>query len=149
MALFDRIQEDLKQAMKAGEKEKVGVFRMMVSEIKRLAIDEGRRDEITDELVVSALSRSAKRRRESIEQYRAAGREDLAAKEEAELEIVARYLPAPLTEEELQALVIRAIEETGAEGRKDMGKVMKAVMPKVQGRADGKAVQRMVLDRLG
>ena len=107
MSLFDRIQEDLKQAMKAREKEKVGVFRMMVSEIKRLAIDEGKRDEITDELVVGALSRSAKRRKESIEQYRAAGREDLARKEEQELEIVACYLPAPLTDEEIEYIIYR------------------------------------------
>lgn len=148
MTLFDRIQNDLKQAMKAGEKEKVGVYRMTISEIKRLAIDEGKRDEITDELVIAALSRSAKRRKESIEQYRSAGREDLAAREEEELALLSRYLPAPFSEEELEILVMEAIRETGAAGKKDMGKVMKAVMPKVQGRADGKQVQRMVLDRL-
>jgi uncharacterized protein YqeY len=149
MDLIERINEDLKAAMKAGEKEKVGIFRMILSEIKKAAIDQKMREEISDEIVVAALTRGVKTRKESVTQYRSAGREDLAAKEEMEIELLSTYLPEPLSEEEIAALIEAAVEETGAAGKKDMGKIMKIVMPKTLGRADGKRIQQMVLDRLG
>lgn len=148
MGLFEKINGDLKTAMKAGEKEKVGIYRMLISEIKRIAIDQNQRDDIDDDLVLSALTRAMKTRKESARQYREGGREDLAVKEDKEVELVSVYLPQALGEEELGALVDQAISEVGAESKKDMGKVMKAVMPKTKGRADGKMVQKMVMERL-
>ena len=149
MSLFESLNEDVKKAMKAGEKEKVGIYRMLLSEVKKAAIDQMSREEISDELVILTLTKSVKSRKESVEQYRAAGRDDLASKEEMEIEIISTYLPNPLSEEEIAGLVAETIAEVQAEGKKDMGKVMKAVMPKVQGRADGKKVKQVVLEKLG
>jgi len=148
MSLFTLINEDLKKAMKAGEKEKVGIFRMILSDIKKIAIDLGTRDEISDELVNQALVKGVKSRKESVTQYRAANREDLAVKEEAEIEVLSVYLPKSLEDNEISEMIQEAIQETQASGKKDMGKVMKAVMPKIMGRADGKKVQQMVMDQL-
>jgi uncharacterized protein YqeY len=149
MGLFEKINEDLKAAMKGGDKEKVGIYRMVISEIKKAAIDKKMRDEIKDELVIASLTKAVKSRKESVAQYSTAGREDLAAKEEAEIEVISAYLPSPLTDEEIMGFIEAAISETQASGKKDMGKVMKVVMPNTQGRADGKKVQQMVLERLG
>ena len=148
MALIDDMNAALKVAMKEGRKDEVGIYRMLLSEVKRMAIDRRERDEIGDELVIDALTKARKSRLESVEQYRAAGRNDLAAKEEAEIAIVEQYLPAGLSPEELAAIVDEAVAEAGAETPKDMGKVMKVVMPKVKGRADGKEVQKLVMERL-
>lgn len=148
MALIDDMNAALKAAMKEGRKDDVGIYRMLLSEVKRMAIDRKERDEISDELVIDALTKARKSRLESVEQYRAAGRDDLAAKEEVEIAIVEQYLPAGLSSEELAAIVDEAVAEAGAETPKDMGKVMKVVMPKVKGRADGKEVQKLVMERL-
>jgi len=148
MSLIDAMNDAVKSAMKGGRKDEVGIYRMLISEVKRLAIDRQERDEITDELVIDALTKAKKSRLDSVEQYRAAGREELAAKEEAEIVVIEQYLPAGLSPEELAVLVDEAVAESGAAGPKEMGKVMKVVMPKVKGRADGKEVTRLVMERL-
>ncbi len=148
MTLMEEMNEALKAAMKAGRKDEVGIYRMLLSEVKRLAIDRKERDEVTDEIVVDAMTKALKSRKESVSQYRAGGREDLAEKEETEIAVIEKYLPEALSEDEITALVDEAIAETGAESPKEMGKVMKALMPKVKGRADGKVVSRLVTERL-
>lgn len=148
MSLYEKINEDLKKAMKAGEKEQVGIFRMLLSEVKKAAIDQNTRDDIKDDLVIGALTKGMKSRKESVKQYKAGGREDLAAKEEAEIDVIKSYLPQPLSEEELDTLIDAAISELGAAGKKNMGQVMKTVVPRIQGRADGRTVQQKVIARL-
>lgn len=148
MALIDAMNDALKSAMKGGRKDEVGIYRMLLSEIKRLAIDRKMRDEIEDDLVIEALTKAKKTRQESVEQYRSGGRDDLADKEEAEIAIVQQYLPESLSTEEIAAIVDAAVTESGAQSPKEMGKVMKLVMPKVKGRADGKEVNRLVMERL-
>lgn len=146
MAVIDRIDQDLKQALKAGEKHKVTVLRGLKSDIKYRQIAEQK--ELTDEQVNEVLASNAKKRRESIEQFQAAGRQDLVDKETFELDVIQNYLPQQLSENELRALITEAITESGAESAKDMGKVMKALMPRVRGKADGKLVNRMVSEIL-
>jgi len=148
MGIFEDMNEALKSAMKGGRKDEVGIYRMLLSEIKRLAIDSGTRDDIGDELVLDALTRAKKSRLESVRQYRDGGRDDLAVKEEAEIAIIEGYLPAALSESELAAIVEEAVAESGAATPKEMGRVMKLVMLRVKGRADGKQVQRLVMSRL-
>lgn len=148
MGIYEKMNDDLKAAMKEGRKEDVGIYRMILAEIKNRAIEMNSRDDIDDALCIASLVRSVKTRLASVEQYQAADRQDLAEKEEYEIEIISIYLPEALTEEELAAMVDEAVAEAGATSPKDMGKVMKIVMPKTQGRADGKTVQRLVLERL-
>jgi len=145
MSLYEKINDDLIAAMKGGEKDKVGIFRMLLSEIKRIAIDSNNRDDINDDLVLTALTRALKSRKESVRQYREADREDLAEKEEIEIELVSLYLPEAISEEEISVIIDESIAEIGAQSKQDMGKVMRVVMPKLKGRADGKAVQKMVM----
>ncbi|WP_457642999.1 GatB/YqeY domain-containing protein [Persephonella sp.] len=144
--LLKRLQEEMKTAMKSGEKERLSVIRMLISEIKKVQID--RKKELSDDEIIQVLQKYAKQRKESIKQYREAGREDLAQKEEFELKVVQEFLPQPLSEEELKAVVEQAISETGASSMKDMGKVMKVVMEKVKGRADGSVVSAIVKEKL-
>ena len=127
--------------MKAGEKERVGALRMIVNELQK-AEKEGKDDEL------AVLQRERKRRLESAEAYREAGRDDLADGEEREAEIIEAYLPQQLSEEELRAIVGDVVAETGAASPKEMGQVMSQVMPKVQGRADGKRVSAVVKELL-
>ncbi|WP_457640065.1 GatB/YqeY domain-containing protein [Persephonella sp.] len=144
--LLKRLQEEMKTAMKSGEKERLSVIRMLISEIKKVQID--RKKELSDDEIIQVLQKYAKQRKESIKQYKEAGREDLAQKEEFELKVVQEFLPQPLSEEELKAVVEQAISETGASSMKDMGKVMKVVMEKVKGRADGSVVSAIVKEKL-
>jgi uncharacterized protein len=127
--------------MKGGDRERVGALRLVLSELQKAA-KEGNDDE------VGVLRRERKRRLDAAEQFRDGGREELAAREEAEAELIAGYLPAELSDEELDALVHEAVTETGATSPKEMGAVMKAVMPKVAGRADGKRVSAKVREAL-
>jgi uncharacterized protein YqeY len=147
-----RILDDLKTAMKAGDKERLAVLRMIKAEIQRreveLRAERGRDYELPDDEVLAVLTRAAKQRRESIESFRGGGRDDLAAREEAELAVVEAYLPRALTDDELSALVEAAIAETGAAAPADMGKVMKVLVPRTKGRADGKRVSALVRERL-
>ncbi len=147
MGLKEKIMADMKEAMKAKDAAKVSTLRLLLSEIKNREID--KRGELTDDEVIAVIQKAVKQRKESIEQYEKAGRSELVEKEKKELEILEAYLPQPLTEEELDALIDETIKEVGATSIKDMGKVMKAIMPKVRGRADGKLVNQKVREKLG
>ena len=142
MTAAERVKSDLTTAMKAGERERVGALRLVLSELQKAA-KEGGDDE------VAVLRRERKRRLDAAEQFRAGGRSELADKEQAEAELIAAYLPAELSDDELAALVAEKVEQTGAASPKDMGKVMGAVMPAVGGRADGKRVSALVREKLG
>jgi uncharacterized protein YqeY len=141
MTLADRVKQDLTSAMKAGEKDRVGALRMVLSELQKAA-KEGGGDE------VAVLRRERKRRQESAVAFRAGGRAELADAEEAEAQIINAYLPAELSDDELRAIVADAVAETGAQTPKDMGQVMKAAMPRVAGRADGKRVSALAQEAL-
>jgi uncharacterized protein len=141
VSFIDQVRSDMTSAMKAGDKERVGVLRLVLSELQKDAKDGG-----TDELAV--LRRERKRRLEAAEQFRDAGRSELAEGEEAEARIIEGYMPAELDDAELDAIVKAAITETGATTPKDMGQVMKAVMAKTDGRADGKRASARVREAL-
>ncbi len=132
--------------MKGGEKARLGVIRLITAAIKQREVDE--RIELDDEQVLIVLDKMVKQRRDSIKQYTDAGREDLAAIEEAEVEIIQAYLPAALSEDEIAAIVEAAIAQTGASSMADMGKVMGIVKPQVQGRGDMGAVSGIVKQKL-
>ena len=141
-----QIIDDMKVAMKGGEKARLGVIRLITAAIKQREVDE--RIELDDEQVLVVLDKMVKQRRDSIKQYTDAGREDLAAIEEAEVEIIQAYLPAALSEDEIAAIVEAAIAQTGASSMADMGKVMGIVKPQVQGRGDMGAVSGIVKQKL-
>ena len=141
-----QIIDDMKAAMKGGEKVRLGVIRLITAAIKQREVDE--RIELDDEQVLIVLDKMVKQRRDSIKQYTDAGREDLAAIEEAEVEIIQAYLPAALSEDEIAAIVEAAIAQTGASSMADMGKVMGIVKPQVQGRGDMGAVSGIVKQKL-
>ena len=147
MGLEEKLLQDMNAAMKAGKKEVVETIRVVRAQLKNASISKGKSLEEMD--VIKVLSSEAKKRRESAEMYEQGGRDELAQKEKRELELILSYLPEPLSEAELKTLVEQVISETGAEGVRDMGKVMGAVMPRVKGRADGKAIQEMVKRLLG
>jgi len=142
-----RIQEDMKSAMKAGEKERLGVIRLMLAAIKQKEVDD--RIELTDDAVLAVLDRMVKQRRESISQYESAHRTDLAEVERAEIGVIQNYLPQPLTEAEIRSMVEAAIRESGAQGPAGMGKVMALLKGPMQGRADMTQVSAMVKSQLG
>jgi hypothetical protein len=152
MSLKQVIAEDLKTAMKLRAQDRVETLRMararMLEAEVALRASMGRDYELSDEEAIKALAGYAKQRRDSIESYRQAGRDDLAAQEEAELAIIQEYLPRQLTEDDVRAIVAKAIAATGATSPRQMGQVMKAVMPQVQGAADGKLVSRIVNEML-
>jgi len=137
MAIAEQIKTDLQGAMRAGEKQKVGALRLVLSELQKAA-KEGSDDEL------AVLRRERKRRLEAAEQFRDGGREELAASEEAEGELIGTYLPAELSDAELQEIVDAAVRDSGAESAKDMGGAMRVAMAAVDGRADGKRVSGMV-----
>ncbi|HSM68462.1 MAG TPA: GatB/YqeY domain-containing protein [Xanthomonadales bacterium] len=146
MSLKSRIQNDVKQAMRARDKARLPVLRLITAAIKQREVDE--RIELSDGDVLAVLDKMAKQRRESLEQYRKAGRDDLADQEQFELELLGEFMPEPLGEAELERLIQAAIEETGASSMRDMGAVMAALREQVQGRADMKAVSDSVRARL-
>ena len=145
--LRDQIGDEMRASMKARDPVRTSTLRLLMTAMKNAQVERGH--ELEDDEVVEVIGREAKRRRESIDAYTAANRQDLADKEAAELAILESYLPAQLGSDELAALVDEAIAEVGATDAKAMGQVMKAVMPKVKGRADGGAVSAMVKQRLG
>lgn len=147
MSLKERLGEELKAAMKARDNTRISTIRMVNSIIKNREIDG--RTTLDDEAVLTVLTSYAKQRRESIEQYEKGGRTDLAEKEKAELDILLTFMPQQMGEAEVEALVIQAVKDTGAAGPKDMGKLMKELMPKVKGKADGKLVNELVKKHLG
>ena len=146
MSLKARIQEDMKSAMRAGEKEKLANIRMLMAAIKQREVDE--RIELDDAQVLSVIDKMLKQRRESIVQFKAGGRADLVAKEEAELAQLGAYMPAQLGDAELEGLITEAIAVTGAASIKDMGKVMAAIKARAAGRADMGAVGARIKARL-
>jgi uncharacterized protein YqeY len=146
MALKDQLDADMKAAMREKAQLRLDTIRMLKSAIKYREIELMK--PLDDTGVVTVVSSEIKRRRDSIEQYRAGNRADLADKEETELGILQAYLPAQLSEADLRAKVEEAVKKVGAQGPKDMGAVMKALLPEVQGRADGKAVSELVKTRL-
>jgi uncharacterized protein len=137
MTILDDVKQDLTSAMRAGEKQRVGALRMVLSELQK-----AEKDGSGDELAV--LRRERKRRLEAAKAFRDGGREDLASGEESEGELIGGYLPAELSDVELKAIVERALAESGAQSPKDMGQAMKSVMAAVDGRADGKRVSSLV-----
>jgi len=146
LTLKQRIQEDMKAAMRAGEKQQLGVIRLILAAIKQREVDE--RIALDDNQVVVVLDKMLKQRRESIEQYEKAAREDLAAQERFEVTVLQQYMPQQMSEAEIVALVQQAIAETGANSAKDMGKVMNIIRPQMQGRADMKVVSDLVKKQL-
>jgi len=142
VAVLEQVQSDVTTALKAGDRERAGALRLIVSELQKAVKDGAAADE------VEVLQRERKRRLESATAYRDAGREDLAGAEETEAELIAAYLPEQISDEDLQAIVGDAVAESGATSPRDMGQVMALVMPKVKGRADGKRVSGAVKEKL-
>lgn len=150
MNISGRIAEDLKQAQKQNDKIKLSTLRMLKSELRYKEIE--KRGPLTEEEEIGVLSSSVKKRQDSITQFKTGNRSDLVAQEESELRVVQSYMPEQLSEPELNLLIVQAISETAAQGKSDVGKVMKSLMPKVRGRADGKVVNQIVsskLDQIG
>ena len=146
MSLKQRLTDDMKAAMKAGEKDRLGVIRLVNAAIKQKEVDE--RVEMTDALVLAVLEKMVKQRKDSIAQYEAAGRDDLAAVERYELTVIDAYLPAKLGEAEILAAIDAAITATGAAGPADMGKLMAVLKPQLAGQADMGEVSKLVKQRL-
>lgn len=145
--LKQQITEAMKDAMRARDKVRLGTVRLILSELKRVEVDE--RTDVDDARVLAILDKMNKQRRDSIAQYETAGRDDLAAIEREEMEVIATFLPAALSQDEINALIETAIADTGAAGMQDMGKVMGVLKPQLQGRADMAAVSKLIKARLG
>ena len=146
MSLKEQITSDLKTAMKGGDKDRLGVIRLILAAIKQREVDE--RIMLDDAQVLAVVEKMIKQRRDSIAQFRAAAREDLATKEEYEVGVIQAYMPAQLGDAEIDAIIAKAVADSGATGAKDMGKVIGLVRPQVAGRADMGAVSQRVKTRL-
>jgi uncharacterized protein YqeY len=144
--LKSRIQDDVKDAMRSKDKDRLGTLRLITAAIKQKEVDE--RIEMDDAAVISVLEKMVKQRKDSISQYSQAGRDDLAAKEQAELDLIHAYLPEQMSEADIEAVVSKAIADTSAAGMKDMGKLMAAVKPLVAGKADLGLVSKIVKAKL-
>jgi uncharacterized protein YqeY len=163
MALKEKINNDFKEAFKAKKELEVSVLRMLSSAIKNKEVEKRtklsksetsgeeleKQSQLTDEETLAVINTEVKRRKDSIQQYQQGGRPELAEQEGAELKVLAAYLPEQINEEELRKIVVEAIKESGAAGAQDLGKVMKVLMPKVKGRADGGLVNKIVKEELG
>ena len=146
MRLFQQIQEDLKRSMKAKDGNRVSVLRFLLSSIQNREIE--KKEPLDDEEVLAEITSSAKRRRESIEAFKEGDRMDLVEKEEAELAILQEYLPEQLSPDEIRGVVLEVVEAVGATTASDLGKVMKELMPRLRGKADGKLVNEIVREAL-
>ncbi|WP_088210466.1 GatB/YqeY domain-containing protein [Shewanella sp. Shew256] len=146
MSLIDQLKDHMKQAMIAKEKARLSTIRMALAAIKQIEVDT--RETLNDEQVIAVLTKMVKQRRDSIAQYEAAGRSELAAAEAEEIQVIETFLPTPLSEAEIAAFIDAAIAEIGASSMVDMGKVMGALKPKVQGRADMGAIGAMIRAKL-
>ncbi len=147
MSLKERVQDDMKAAMRAKEKERLGAIRLILAAIKQREVDE--RVELSDSQILGVLEKMIKQRRESLAQYQNAGRDDLATREAFEIELIQTYLPAPLSEADLETLIAEAVAATNAQSVRDMGKVMALLKDKMQGRADMAAVSARIKARFG
>jgi len=141
-----RVTEDMKTAMKARDQAKLSAIRLILAAVKQREVDE--RITMTDEQLLVVLDKMSKQRRESIKEFQAANRTDLVEKEQFELDVIAGYLPTPLTDSEVAALVTKAVADTGAASVKDMGKIMAALKPQLQGRADMAVVGQLIKQQL-
>jgi len=146
MSILNQLTEDMKQAMNAREKLKLGTIRMLIAQLKNARIDSGKDLTPDDELQI--LTNAAKKRKEAIEAFQAANRQDLYEKEQQELEIIQQYLPEQMSGEEVDEKLDEIIESTGASGLKDLGRVMSEAMKVFKGRADGKKIQQIVREKL-
>lgn len=144
--LKQRLTDAMKEAMRSRDKARLGTVRLALAEVKKVEVDE--RIDPDDARVLSLLEKMVKQRRESVKQYENGGREDLAAAERAEIEVLQEFMPAALSDDEIRAIVGAALQSTGATGAQDMGKVMAAVKPQVAGRADMSAVSQMIKAQL-
>ena len=145
-SLKQKIDQDMKEALKGKKSLKLGVLRMLKSEIRYQEIEKGA--ELSNDEVISIISSSVKRRRDSIQQFEKGGRDDLVTQEKAELEVVLGYMPEQLTEEKLSQLIRQAVQDAHATGPSDLGKVMKLILPQVKGKADGKVIHQLVTSQL-
>jgi len=145
--LKGQIQEDVKSAMRARDQKRLTALRLITAAIKQVEVD--KRIEMDDQSILAVLDKMVKQRRDSLEQYTAAGRDDLAAQEQFELELISVYLPEALSDDELATLIKQAVADTGASSIRDMGTVMNKLREQVQGRADMKAVSSAVKEQLG
>lgn len=145
--MLDTLLADIKTAMKAQDPDKLTALRMLNAQIKDATVNAGK--DPTDEAVATIVAKAIKQRQDSVEQFKAAGRTDLADKEQREIELFRAYQPQQLGAAEIEALVRKVIADTGAAGKKDLGKVMQALMPQVKGRSDGKLVNQIVVAQLG
>jgi hypothetical protein len=136
----------MKDSLRAGEKIRLGVIRMLRAQLKNAAIERG--EELTEDEIISVLSSAAKMRKEAIEKFQEGNRQDLVDQEKAELEIIRSYMPEPLSEGDLSALIEKTVHEVGAKGMGDLGMVMKQIMPQVRGRVEGGLVNRLVREKL-
>ncbi|KGX93580.1 hypothetical protein N781_11170 [Pontibacillus halophilus JSM 076056 = DSM 19796] len=147
MSLLERLNQDMKEAMRSKQKERLSVIRMVKASLQNEALKLGKK-ELSEEEELAVLSRELKQRKDSLQEFKNAGREDLTEKTDREIEIVQAYMPKQLSEDELASIVQETIEEVGASSMKDMGQVMSAVMPKVQGKANGSEVNAQVKKQL-
>lgn len=146
MDLFEKINEDIKEAMKAKEKEKLEVLRFLKSAVKDIMINE--KKEINDEIVISIVSKQIKQSKDSLEEYEKGGREELVTKEKYAIEILQNYLPEQLSEEEALKEIEKILKENGINSKQDMGKAMKLVMEKLKGKVEGKIINQLVGKKL-
>lgn len=144
--IYQQVADEVKTAMKARDKDRLAALRLVMAEFKRVEVDE--RVELDDTRVLAILDKMTKQRKDSLQQYQDAGRDDLASKEQQEIDIISEFLPQALTEEEVTELVREAVSEVNASSMQDMGKVMGVLKPRIQGRADMGAVSGMVKARL-
>lgn len=146
MELYERLESDAREALRSQDREKLSVLRLVIASVRTLALE--KTGAVTEQETLQVIQRHIKQRKESIEQFTRGNRPDLVAKETAELRILEAYLPAQLSDAEVRSAVAAAIAETGAASKADIGKVMKLVMERVRGKADGKAVNRIVAELL-
>jgi len=146
MSLEERLVEEMKRAMKSGEKLKLSAIRMIRSALKNKEIE--LRKKLEDEEIIKVIQAMVRKAEESVEQFQTGGRMDLVEKEKSEIEIMKSFLPQPMSQEEILKIIDRSIQETQASSLKDLGKVMKSVMPKIGGKADGKLINQLVKERL-
>lgn len=147
MTLLEQLNTDMKQAMKDKDKDKLGVIRMVKASLQNEAIKQGK-DTISEDDELTVLSRELKQRKDSLQEFKAAGRDDLVSKLDVEINILQAYMPKQLSEQELDEIVQHTIQEVNATSKKEMGKVMSAIMPKVKGKADGSSINKLVLKHL-
>ena len=144
--MVEKLNKDMIEAMKAGEKERLTVIRMVKAALKQEEIDH--KKEVNDDLLIDVVNKQIKMRKDSISEFEKAGRSDLAEKTQSEVDILMKYLPEQLSDEEVEAIINEAFDKINPEGRKDMGKVMQEVSPKLKGRADMKKVSGIIASKL-